>query len=177
MTEFRTYTSRRVAAWRRPWPERLLDLVRKKGYESLTSFVLERPLATIPELVAELGEGDVAALQLTWRLVDEARGEDALRECALDLLVRCLRDVEGGWPAESSWEGQARVRIALVRWQSCLEDEALSAFLSKVVVDLLDANGIPPGWLPRGTDDPRLITIFDKRWPREPSTEMDQQNE
>jgi hypothetical protein len=167
MTDFVAYPSRRAAAWRRPWPERLLDLMRKKGYESLTAFVHERPSATIPELVAELGEDDVAPIQLTWRLVDEARSKDALRACSLDLLVRCLRGVEGGWPAEASWEGQARVRIALVRWQSCLDDEAPSAILATVVVELLDAADIPPGWLPRGVDDPCLVAVFNRHWPQE----------
>jgi hypothetical protein len=167
MTDYGTYPSGRRFAWRATWLERLLTLLRKKGFESLTAFVLERPSATLSELVAELGEGDVAPIQLTWRLVDEARSKDALRECALDLLVRCLRGVEGGWPAEASWEGQARVRIALVRWQSCLEDEAPSAILARVVVDLLDAADIPPGWLPRGVDDPRLVAVFNRHWPQE----------
>lgn len=167
MTDFGIYPSRRAAAWRRPWPERLLELVRNKGYESLTSYVLDRPGATITELVGELGEGEVAPIQLTWRLVDEARSKDTLRECSLDLLVRYLRGVAGGWSAESSWDGQARVRIALVRWQACLEDEAPSAILAKVVVDLLDTTDLPPGWVPQGVADPRLVAVFDRHWPQE----------
>ncbi len=167
MSDYGKYPAGQGFAWRGDWLERLLDLVRKKGFESLTAFVLDRPLATMPELVAELGGGDVAPIQLSWQLVEEARSKATLRECSLDLLVRSLRGVEGGWPADSSWDGQTKVRIALVRWQSCLDDENYDALLAKIVVDLLDATDTSPGWLPRGIDDPRLVAVFDRHWPQE----------
>jgi hypothetical protein len=167
MTNYAVSSHRRGFAWRGAWSERLLTLVRKKGFESVTAFVLDKPYATIPQLALEFGEGDVTPLQLTWRLVDEARDRGALRECSLDLLVRSIRGVEGGWPTDSSWEGQARVRIALVRWQSCLEEEQYSALMGRIVVALLDAADIPSAWQPSGISDPHLVSVFDQHWPQE----------
>lgn len=154
-------------AWRENWHERVLALLRHRGSSSLTEFARSMPLATLHELSLELGAGDVAAIQLQWLLVEEARVRGALRECALDLLVRALRGLKDGWPADSTWDGQRAARIALVRWQSCLEDQAYNSRLGIIVANLLNARDIPHRWRPGGADDPRLVSLFDMYWPRQ----------
>ena len=153
--------------WRGDWQARLLGILGKKGHSSLTSFVRARPLATMNELVAAIGDGDVAPVQLKWRLVEEARASNTLRECALDLLVRFLRGVADGWPSDLSWEGLDDVRAALITWQLALDDEHCDDLLGKMADELLDATDISPGWIPSGVDDPRLASLFDRHWPQE----------
>ncbi len=167
MTDYGGYPPGKGYAWRGDWRARLLDLLRMKGFESLTSFALALPFATLDDLVAVIGKGDVAPIQLQWRLVEEARSANSLRECSLDLFVRFLLEARQGWPSDLSWEGQADVRSALISWQSCLNDKKYDALLSKMVLELLDATDIPPGWLPSGVEDPRLVALFGKYWPVE----------
>lgn len=166
MSDYGRYPRGQGFAWRGDWLARLLDLLQVKGFSSLTSYVRTMPLAPFAELVASLGEGDVAPVQLKWRLVEEARASNTLRECALDLLVRFLQGNPQGWPSDLSWQGQSDVRSALVTWQLCLDDERHEAVLSKITVELLGATDIPAGWLPAGIDDPRIAALFAKHWPQ-----------
>jgi hypothetical protein len=46
-------------------------------------------------------------------------------------------------------------------------EEQYEALAGKMVLELLKATDIPPGWLPRGVDDPRLVSLFDRHWPQE----------
>ncbi len=165
MNDYGTYPPGYGHEWRGDWLERLLDILGMKGFESLTSFARTRPLATLDELVTAIGDGDVAPVQLQWRLVEEARRANALRECALDLFVRLLREAKKGWPSDLSWDGQEDVRSSLITWQLSLEDEKYKAVLKEMVTVLLDATDIPAGWLPSGVDDPRITALFDKFWP------------
>ncbi len=167
MTDYGSYPPGQGFAWRGEWLERLRDLLRVKGFESLTAFARTMPLATLDELVAALGEGDVAPIQLQWRLVEEARISNALRECALELLVRFLREAKQGWPSELSWDSQREVRSALVSWQTSLSEVQAEVSAGEMEFELLEATDVPPGWLPRGGDDPRLVAVFDRHWPQE----------
>jgi hypothetical protein len=166
MTDYGSYPAGLGFAWRGDWLARLLDILREKGFESLTSFAHTMPLATLDDLVASLGEGDVAPIQLQWRLVDEAQASKTSRECALDLFVRFLREAKQGWPSDLSWEGQEDVRSVLTSWQTSLKNEQHEAFANQIVDELLEATDIPPGWLPSSTDDPRLVDLFDRHWPQ-----------
>jgi hypothetical protein len=167
MTDYGSYPSGQGFAWRGDWLARLLDLLRAKGFETLTEFVRTKPAATLGELVSALGVGDVAPIQLQWRLVEEARMSKTLRECALDLFVRFLHEANQGWPSDQSWDGQRRVRSALISWQTSLGDEQYEAVAGKIVLELLKAPDVPPGWLPKDVDDPRLVALFDRHWPKE----------
>jgi hypothetical protein len=165
MSDYGRYPRGQGFAWRGDWSARLLELLQAKGFSSLTSYAGTMPLAPFAELVASLGEGDVAPVQLKWRLVKEARASNTLRECAQDLLVRFLRGNPRGWPSDLSWHGQSDVRSALITWQLSFDDAHHDALLSKITGELLAATDIPPGWLPSGVDDPRIVSLFDKFWP------------
>ena len=166
MTDYGQYPPNYGHEWRGDWLARLLDILRTKGFESLTSFARTMPLSTLDDLVSSLGDGDVAPIQLQWRLVDEAQTSRTLRECAQDLFVRFLREAKQGWPSDLSWEGQEDVRSVLTSWQNSLKDEQYEVLANEVVDELLDATDIPPGWLPSGVDDPRLVDLFDRHWPQ-----------
>ena len=167
MTDYGTYPPNYGHEWRGDWLARLLDILRLKGFSSLTAFARTMPSATLDELVAALGEGDVAPVQLQWRLIEEARLSNSTRECALSLFVRFLRRVSQGWPSDLSWNGQRKVRIALISWQTSLEEEHYKSMVQKMVFELLKATDIPPGWLPEGEDDPRVVSLFERHWPQE----------
>lgn len=166
MTDYGQYPPNYGHEWRGDWLARLLDILRTKGFESLTSFAHTMPLSTLDDLVSSLGEGDVAPIQLQWRLVEEAQASKTSRECALDLFVRFLREVKQGWPSDLSWEGQEDVRHVLTSWQNSLKDEQYEAIANEIVDELLQATDVPPGWLPGGVDDPRLVDLFERHWPQ-----------
>lgn len=165
MSDHGSYPPGQGHAWRGDWLARLLDILRSKGFDSLSAFAQTAPNVTLKELASLIGPGDVAPVQLQWRLVEEARGSRKLRECALDLCVRFLNKVPQGWPSDLSWEGQEDVRGALISWQVCLRDEHFDTLLGKMVNELLATTNIPPGWRPSGTEDPRLVALFNKHWP------------
>lgn len=171
MSDYGSYSSGQGNAWRGDWRVRLLDILRLKGFASLTAFAGTMPLATLEDLVAAIGEGDVAPIQLQWRFVEEAIASNATRECALDLLVRMLHEVKGGWPSDPSWDGQDDVRSSLISWQTSLKGEQYDVLTEKIVHELLEGTSIPPGWLPSGVDDPLLEALFDKHWPQQKSLE------
>lgn len=167
MTDYGLYPPNYGHEWRGDWLARLLDILRIKGFSSLTAFARTMPSATLDELVAVLGEGDVAPIQLQWRLVEEARLSDSMRECAISLFVRFLREVSQGWPSDLSWSGQRRVRITLISWQTSLGEEHHKARAQKMVFELLKATDIPPGWRPQGEEDPLVVSLFERHWPQE----------
>lgn len=154
--------------WRGDWKGRLLAILRRKGFESVTAFARAHPTVSLDKLASLAGPGDVAPIQLQWQLVEEAHMAKDLRPCALDLLVRFLHEVKRGWPSDLSWDGQRDVRTSLMSWQTSLGEERYEALASKMVLELLRATDLPAGWLPSGTEDPRLVTLFNKHWPLVP---------
>jgi hypothetical protein len=165
MTDHGKYPPGRGHAWRGEWKERLLDLVRSRGFSSATEFAASTPTRTLVQLSGDLGGGDVAPIQIQWALVEEAKEREAVEYCARDLLVRHLHEVAAGWPAEQGWEPQKAVRRALIAWQGCLRDERHDAVLGRITEALLNGNDVPPGWLPNGVDDPIIVRYFERHWP------------
>lgn len=165
MTDYGKYPPGRGHAWRGEWQERLLDLVRARGFSTLTELAASVPTRTIVQLSSDLGGGDVAPIQVQWALVEEAKQRNTVEHCARDLLVRHLHEVAGGWPGEHGWEPQKAVRRALVAWQGCLQDERLDAVLGQITQALLSDKDIPAGWLPSGIDDSIIARYFERHWP------------
>jgi hypothetical protein len=165
MSDFGQRPSGQGHAWRGGWRKRLADLLRRKGFGSLTSYAQAKPLETLGHMVEDLGAGDVAAVQLQWILVEEARKCGTLRECARDLLIRLLREVDGGWPGGNGWEERTDVRFVLIEWGGSLRDEGYNNAMRKIVETLLLETNIPKGWIPEGLNDLRAGALFDKFWP------------
>ena len=167
MNDYGKHPGGRGHAWRGDWHFRMKEILAGRGFNSLTAFARSRPTATLKALADEIGIGDVAPIQVQWVLVEEAREAGTLEECARDLLVRQLRAVAAGWPAERGYRPQTNVRDQLIAWQGSLQDEHYDSALAMVTRALLDATDIPVGWQPNGPDDPIVTAHFDRCWPKQ----------
>lgn len=142
-------------AWRGDWEQRLKAHISGLGYDSLTAFSADRPLATFAELVAELGPGDFAQVQLHWLLAQEAEEHNVVKSCAWSMLVRFLRAIPGGWPKDRSREAQWPALEVLTAWQCAVPPVAQNEARDLVLTLLRDPT-IPAGWMPSGPADPYL---------------------
>jgi hypothetical protein len=136
----------------------------------VTAFADSQPGASLIHLADQLGTGDVAAVQLEWRLIDEAETTGSMERCARSLLARALReDLPEGWqhewrdvPGDPSTPLFRKVGalVSLIvampdRYKPCAER----------VCDALNAAEIPVGWLPSDADDALLVEVFRRHWP------------
>lgn len=159
-----------VRPWEGDWRQRLLRILSDKGYGDLSTFAKAHPLVTLEELASLLSAQTLAPVQLEWQLINEASARGSLRYALCDLLVRQLRRLPTGWPSGNSWEAKETVRSELVAWMSILDDVDLNERIQAIAYDLLDSVEIPPSWIPKGVDDPRIAGVFEKHWPADEGT-------
>ncbi len=87
-------------SWDGNWRVRLYERVRDHGYDSLTAFAEARPTASLVRLAEELGEDDVAGVQVFSGLVAEAERNNQVTRLVRGQLVRELNScLPNGWPA------------------------------------------------------------------------------
>jgi hypothetical protein len=146
-----------------PWEgnvrARLYERVRERGYDSLTAFAEARPAVPLYLLAGELGEDDVAAVQVFSGLLAEAEQRRQVTRLVRDVLVRELsEDFSGGWPSVMDDETRMDVAIALGRW-SAYAPETHEERVRRAG-DALLATPPPPGWRPLGPDDELLRTLL-----------------
>src|SRR5689334_14658097 len=103
--------------WEGNWRARLYERVRERGYDSLTAFANARPTASLVALAEELGEEDIAGVQVLSGLLAEAEQRKQVTRFVRDALVRelseCLPD---GWPAVLDDANRFKVAKALGSW-------------------------------------------------------------
>src|SRR5690349_7316422 len=86
-------------SWEGNWKVRLYERVRDLGYDSLTAFAAARPAVPLYLLAEELGEDDVAAVQVFSGLLAEAERRKQVTRLVRDVLVRELAEgFPDGWP-------------------------------------------------------------------------------
>jgi hypothetical protein len=146
-----------------PWEgnvrARLYERVRERGYDSLTAFAEARPTVPLYVLADELGEDDVAAVQVFSGLLAEAEQRRQVTRLVRDVLVRELsEDFSDGWPAVMDDETRMDVAIALGRW-SAYAPETHEERVRRAGAALLTMP-LPPGWRPLGPDDELLRTLL-----------------
>ena len=88
MTEPMAFPPQQGFAWRGDWQARLYALIQERGFSSVTAYADSQPGATLLELADVLGSGNVAAVQIEWRLVAEAAASGTMERCARSLLAR-----------------------------------------------------------------------------------------
>jgi hypothetical protein len=145
--------------WQGNWKARLYERVRERGYESLTSFAEARPTASLVELSEELGEGDIAGVQVFSGLVAEAERSHQLTRLVRGQLVRELSEcLPNGWPAVLNRETRFPIAQAIGCWIAYTPETHKER--ARQVGDALLATPPPPGWRPLGPDDELLRTLL-----------------
>ena len=146
-------------AWQGNWKVRLYERVRERGYASLTAFAEAHPAVPLYVLAEELGEDDVAAVQVLSGLLAEAERRNQVTRFERDVLVRMLsQSLPDGWPAVMDDSNRFKVAKALSSWIA-YTPEAHQERARQVMATLL-ATPPPPGWRPLGPDDELLCTLL-----------------
>jgi hypothetical protein len=146
-------------AWRGNWWVRLYERARERGYESLTAFAEARPTASLVKLAEELGQEDVAGVQVLSGLLAEAERRKQVPRFLRGVLVRMLfQSFPNGWPSMLDDEARFALGKALGPWIAHTPD--LYKERARRVRDALLATPPPPGWLPLGPDDKLLRTLL-----------------
>lgn len=146
-------------SWQGNWKARLYERVRERGYDSLTAFAEARPTASLVELAEELGQDDIAGVQVFSGLVAEAERSNQVTRLVRGQLVRELsQHLPNGWPAVLDDANRFDVAHALARWSSYTPETHTERV--DQVGDSLLAHPPPPGWRPLGPDDELLRTLL-----------------
>ena len=148
---------------RHPWEgnvkARLYERVRERGFDSLTAFAEARPAVPLHVLADELGEDDVAAVQVFSGLLAEAEQSRRVTRLVRDVLVRELSDdFPEGWRTVLDDETRMDVAIALGRWSGYTPETHQERV--EQASSVLLAMPPPPGWRPLGPDDELLRTLL-----------------
>jgi hypothetical protein len=145
--------------WEGNWKARLYERARKRGYDSLTAFAEARPTDSLVALAEELGEDDIAGVQVFSGLVAEAERSHQLTRLVRGQLVRELfACLPNGWPAVLDDDARMEVAIALGQWFA-YTPETHKERVDRVG-DALLAKPPPPGWRPLSPDDELLRTLL-----------------
>jgi len=145
--------------WQGNWKVRLYERVRERGYDSLTAFAEARPAIPLHALADELGEDDVAAVQVLSGLLAEAEQRKQVTRFVRDVLVRELSDgLPNGWPAVLDDANRFEVAQALALWSGHTPETHQTR--ADRVIEALLATPPPPGWRPLGPDDELLRTLL-----------------
>jgi hypothetical protein len=148
-------------SWIGDWHARLYERVREKGYETLTSFAGDRPLASSFALASELGSEDINAIQVIRTLREEAERDGTVDRFARSHLVRELHEaLPSGWGEVGSEVFRSALSAPLGSWVSDLPESVVAE--ARAVARLLMEAQMPLRWLPQGPDDPVLIAFFDR---------------
>jgi hypothetical protein len=146
-------------AWQGNWKVRLYGRVRERGYDSLTAFAEARPAVPLYALAEELGEDDVAGVQVLSGLLAEAEQRKQVTRFVRDVLVRELSEsLPDGWPAVMDDANRFAVAKALGSWSAYIP-EAYQERADQVMA-ALRATPPPPGWRLLSPDDELLRTLL-----------------
>ncbi len=146
-------------SWEGNWKDRLHARVRERGYDSLTAFAEARPTASLVALAEELGEDDIAGVQVFSGLVEEAERSHQVTRLVRGQLVRELsQHLPNGWPAVLDDATRFEVAHALARWTTYTPETHQKRVKQARLA--LRATPPPPGWRPLGPDDELLRTLL-----------------
>jgi len=146
-------------SWEGNWKVRLYERVRERGYKSLTAFAEARPAVPLYLLAEELGEDDIAAVQVFSGLLAEAERCKQVTRFVRDVLVRELSEgFPNGWPSVLDDASRFEVAMALGRWSAYTPETHEKRVEQARAV--LRATPPPPGWRPLGPDDELLLMLL-----------------
>lgn len=146
-------------AWDGHWRVRLYERLHERGFTSLTAFAEARPAVPLHELAAELGEDDVAGVQILNGLRAEAEQRKQVTRFVRDVLVRMLaQSLPAGWPAVMDETNRFKVAKALGAWFGYTPESHEQR--AEHVMAALRATPPPGGWRPLGPDDELLRMLL-----------------
>ncbi|ATB28125.1 NUDIX hydrolase [Melittangium boletus] len=146
-------------SWDGHWRVRLYGRVRERGYTSLTAFAEARPTASLVALAKELGEDDVAGVQVLGELLAEAEQRQQVTRFVRGVLVRMLsQSLPDGWPTELDDTNRFKVAKALGSWIAYTPE--IHKERAKQVRTALLATPPPSCWRPLGPDNELLRTLM-----------------
>ncbi len=155
--------------WSGDWHARILERVRRLGFDTVTQYAADRVGISLVNLAKELGSDDVAGIQVMHMLLEEAIRTNTVPRLLRDLLIRELRQaLPQGWEYPLSDESRSKVARALGRWEIELKDHLNDEPTFMAGQDLMNAE-LPMGWLPAGPDDPVIVAFVDRCRGRMPS--------
>ncbi|WNG49151.1 NUDIX hydrolase [Archangium minus] len=147
------------SAWRGNWRVRLYERVRERGFASLTAFAEARPAVPLHVLAEELGEDDIAGVQVLGGLLAEAEQTNRVTRFVRDVLVRLLsQNLPEGWPSVLDDQARFEVAKALAMWTSFTPETHKERVRRARAA--LRATPPPPGWRPLGPDDELLRMLL-----------------
>jgi len=155
--------------WDGKWEQRLSERLKLRGFSSATDYANSRPTTSLVDLADDIGFEDIAAVQIQWRLVAEARVRGTMEQCARSLLARALRaELPEGWHRE--WiDEPGNPETPLFRKVSAFSEVTVALpeeyrAISRRLHKAFDAENIVEGWIPEGADDPLIVDIFRRHW-------------
>lgn len=158
--------------WSGDWHARVLERVQRLGFSTVAQYAANRVGVSLVALAKELGNDDIAGVQVMRVLLEEAIRTNTVPWVLRDLLVRDLRRaLPHGWKHPLDDESRSRVARALAGWETDLQehlDYLDEELMFKAGQDLLNAE-LPTGWLPEGPDDPVIVAFVDRCLGRAPS--------
>jgi len=165
----------RIPAWEPQWESRIAERVSALGFSSLLNFVASKPNASLIDLAKHLSisvevedgvrANDIAAVQMLWMLLDQAKSTGTVERIARDLLVRKLNEYMTSWPDPGDLRAKKRLGSCLANWSSSIsshlpEYSDVTMHMGRILLD----EHMPEGWFPIDALDPVLIDLFHRHW-------------
>jgi hypothetical protein len=143
--------------WEGDWKQRINQRLRAKRYDSLISFFKANYGKTFEEIIALLDSSqDLAHIQLTWFLEEEAYNTSQIDWFAKDNLIREIRE-----RCENGWDNSIKAISAISSWSVTMKDFGEESFeiFTDMICERLKAI-VPSGWLPIDIKDPIIEQAF-----------------
>lgn len=161
--------SLKSSTWTPDWCQRLQEVLRNKGFETLDEFLKRcrgEPYVSVVKRIAPW----VVAMQIVRLQMLEAKQSGALREAAMDSLARELKfRLPHGWADDVASESNAAGAFADTGASIVVDGDAkhLEGVMSRVYRAMKSLSP-PMGWQPSGPDDPLIREAFNLGWPASP---------
>ena len=141
----------------------LRERIFRLGFESTMALFASYAAENLDELAQRLS---VDAEELRLNFLCEAFERDQVRLYSIELLVRMLWSVPGGWQKRKSGRVGAGTVRQLRDWMSspALMWHGFEVATSSIVREMLKAKDIQRGWQPQSSSDPQLLALFDRHW-------------
>ena len=154
--------------WIGDWKVRFQEKLSFLGFRNFEEFLHANQGTGYVNLAKELGDANVAAMQIHSEQIRVGNQKGNIRFVALDCLVRFLNEyIPRGW--KNGRHFRHRLASAFASWSTSItaianSDTGIERKL-KLVFATLEAMPIPVGWIPKDNNDAFILQAFEKGWP------------